>query len=164
VKGTFRVRLTVVDSDGLSNETTRTLAIPDRAPQITSSTPGVGPLTIDAGATQTFTVIAWDPDGDVLTYTWRVDGAAAGGNLSALNFVSTTPGSHTVNVTVSDGSLVASREWTVTVVATGYLALLTSWPFLAFVLAVVVAVLLVLWFRRKRKIERPPRSTNRGNF
>ncbi|HLQ42370.1 MAG TPA: PKD domain-containing protein, partial [Thermoplasmata archaeon] len=163
-KGTFRVRLTVVDSDSLSNETTRMLAIPDRAPQITSSSPGVGPLTVDGGAPLTFAVIAWDPDGDVLTYTWRVDGAAAGGNLSALNFVSTTPGSHTVNVTVSDGSLVASREWTVTVVATGYLALLTSWPFLAFVLAVVVAVLLVLWFRRKRKIERPPRSTNRGNF
>src|SRR2546426_403829 len=163
-KGTFGVRLTVVDSDGLSNETTRTLAIPDRAPQITSSTPGVGPLTIDAGATQTFTVIAWDPDGDVLMYTWRVDGAAAGGNLTALNFASTTPGAHTVNVTVSDGSLVASREWTVTVVAAGHLALVTSWPFLAFVLAVIVAVLLVLWFRRRRKMERPPRSTNRGTF
>src|SRR3989449_188051 len=163
-KGTFGIRLTVVDSDGLSNETTRTLAIPDRAPQITSSTPGVGPLTIDAGATQTFTVIAWDPDGDVLMYTWRVDGAAAGGNLTALNFASTTPGAHTVNVTVSDGSLVASREWTVTVVAAGHLALVTSWPFLAFVLAVIVAVLLVLWFRRRRKMERPPRSTNLGTF
>src|SRR3989454_626464 len=163
-KGTFQIRLAVVDNDGLSNETTRTLAIPDRAPQITSSTPGVGPLTIDAGATQTFTVIAWDPDGDVLMYTWRVDGAAAGGNLSALNFASTTPGAHTVNVTASDGSLVASREWTVTVVAAGYLALVTSWPFLAFVLAVIVAVLLVLWFRRRRKMERPPRSTNRGTF
>src|SRR3989454_513881 len=163
-KGTFQIRLAVVDNDGLSNETTRTLAIPDRAPQITSSTPGVGPLTIDAGATQTFTVIAWDPDGDVLMYTWRVDGAAAGGNLSALNFASTTPGAHTVNVTASDGSLVASREWTVTVVAAGYLALVTSWPFLAFVLAVIVAVLLVWWFRRKRKMERPPRSTNRGTF
>ena len=163
-KGTFQIRLTVVDNDGLSNQTTRTLAVPDRAPQITSSTPGVGPLTIDAGATQTFTVIAWDPDGDALMYTWRVDGAAAGGNLSALNFASTTPGAHVVNVTVSDGSLVASREWTVTVVAAGYLALLTSLPFLAFVLAVIVAVLLVLWFRRKRKMERPPRSTNRGIF
>src|SRR2546427_773900 len=155
-KGTFGVRLTVVDSDGLSNETTRTLAIPDRAPQITSSTPGVGPLTIDAGATQNFTVIAWDPDGDVLMYTWRVDGAAAGGNLSALNFASTTPGAHTLNVTVSDGSLVASREWTVTVVAAGYLALVTSWPFLAFVLAVLVAVLVVWGVRPRRELGRPP--------
>jgi len=163
-KGTFPVQLTVVDNDGLSNETIRTLAIPDRAPQITSSTPGVGPLTIDAGSTQIFTVIVWDPDGDVLMYTWRVDGAATGGNLSALNFASTTPGAHTVNVTVSDGSRVASREWTVTVVAAGYLAILTSWPFLASVLAVIVAVLLVLWFRRRRQIKRPPRSTNRGIF
>src|SRR5256712_1071956 len=163
-KGTFPVQLAVVDNDGLSNETTRTLGIPDRAPQITSSTPGVGPLTIDAGATQTFTVIAWDPDGDVLMYTWRVDGAAAGGNLSALHFASTVPGPHTVNVTVSDGSRVASREWTVTVVAAAHPALVTSWPFLAFVLAVIVALLLVWRLRRKRKMERPPRSTNRGTF
>jgi len=163
-KGNFGVRLTVVDNDGLSNETTRTLTIQDRAPQITSSTPGVGPLTIDAGATQTFTVIAWDPDGDVLMYTWRVDGAVAVGDTSALNFVSTAPGPHTVNVTVSDGSLVASREWTVTVVAGGYPALLTSWPFFAFVFAVIGAIILVWWFRRRRKIDRPPRSTNRGTF
>ncbi len=87
-----------------------------------------------------------------------------GGNTSGLNFVSTTLGPHTVNVTVSDGSLVASREWAVTVVAAGYLALITSWPFLAFVFAVLGAVLLVWWFRRRRKVERPPRSTNRRTF
>jgi glucose/arabinose dehydrogenase len=163
-KGISEIQLTVVDNDGLANQTTRTLAIPDRAPQITSSTPGVGPLTVDAGATQTFTVIAWDPDGDVLTYTWRVDGALAGGNTNALSFASATPGPHTVNVTVSDGSLVASRDWTVTVVEAAFPALLTSWPFLAFVFAVIGAVFLVWWFRRRRKIERPPRSTNRGTF
>jgi len=164
VKGSFGVRLTVVDNLGLSDQTIRTVTVRDRAPQITSSNPGLGPKTVDAGSTQTFAVIAWDPDGDALTYTWRVDGVVTGGNTSGLNFASTTLGPHTVNVTVSDGSLVASREWTVTVVAAGYLAPLTSWPFLAFVLAVIVAVLLVWWFRRKRKIERPPRSTNRGTF
>ena len=163
-KGTFGVRFTVVDNEGLSNETTRSVAVPDRAPQITSSTPGAGPVTLDAGATQTFTVIAWDPDGDPLTYTWRVDGAIAGGNTNGLNFAASTPGPHTVNVTVSDGSLVASREWTVTVVAAGYAAFLTSWPFLAFVFAVIAAVFIVWWFRRRKKVDRPPRSVNRGNF
>src|SRR5439155_7169322 len=45
---------------------------------------GTRPVMVDASATQTFTIIAWDPDGDLLTYTWRVDSAVAGGNASAL--------------------------------------------------------------------------------
>ncbi len=163
-KGTFGVELTVVDNFGLSNHTTRTLAVRDRAPQITSTTPGLDPLTVDASATQTFTVIAWDPDGDVLTYTWRIDGAITGGNTSALNFASAAPGTHVVNITVSDGALVASREWNVTVLANGFPVRLTSWPFYAFVVAVIAAVALVFLVRRRRKREAPPRSPNRENF
>jgi len=163
-KGLFGVELTVVDNLGLSNYTTRAVAVRDRAPQITSSAPGLGPLTLDAGATQTFTVIAWDPDGDVLTYTWRIDGTVAGGNTSALNFASSDSGNHIVNVTVSDGSLVVSREWTVTVVASGLPALITSWPFLAFVVAAIAAVFLIWLVRRRRKREGPPQSPNRESF
>jgi len=163
-KGLFGVELTVVDNLGLSNYTTRAVAVRDRAPQITSSAPGLGPLTVDAGATQTFTVIAWDPDGDVLSYTWRIDGTVAGGNSSALNFASSDSGNHIVNVTVSDGSLVVSREWTVTVVASGLAALITSWPFLAFVVAAIAAVFLIWLVRRRRKREGPPQSPNRESF
>ena len=163
-KGVFGVRLTVADDPGLSNSTTREITVGNRAPQITSSTPGLGPVMVDASATQTFTIIAWDPDGDLLTYTWRVDSAVAGGNASALNFASAAPGPHTVNVTVSDGSLVASREWNVTVVANGFSSLITSWPFFAFIFAVVAAILLIWLVRRKRKREAPPRSPPRGAF
>jgi len=152
-----------VDNLGLSNHTARAITVGDRAPQITSSSPGVGPLTVDAGATQTFTAIAWDPDGDVLSYTWRVDGTVAGGNTSALNFASGAPGNHIVNVTVSDGSLVVSREWTVTVVTNGLVAFVTSWPFLALVAAAIVAVV-VIWLARRRKRGAPPRSPDRGSF
>ena len=159
----FGVELTVVDNLGLSNHTARAITVGDRAPQITSSSPGVGPLTVDAGATQTFTAIAWDPDGDVLSYTWRVDGTVAGGNTSALNFASGAPGNHIVNVTVSDGSLVVSREWTVTVVTNGLVAFVTSWPFLALVAAAIVAVV-VIWLARRRKRGAPPRSPDRGSF
>src|SRR5207249_11041156 len=127
-------------------------------------TPGLGPVTVDASVTQTFTIIAWYPDGDVLAYTWRVDNAVAGGNATALNFVSAAPGPHTVNVTVSDGSLVASQEWNVTVVANGFFALVTSWPFFAFVFAVVAAIPLVWLVRRKRKREAPPRLPPPGAF
>jgi len=163
-KGTFGIELTVVDNLGLSNHTTRAITVRDRAPQVTSSTPGLGPVTVDASATQTFTIIAWDPDGDVLAYTWRVDNVVAGGNASALNFASAALGHHTVNVTVSDGSLVASREWNVTVVANGFSTLITSWPFFAFVFAVLLAIPLVWLVRRKRKREVPPRSPPRGAF
>src|SRR5205807_2557857 len=139
--GVFTVNLTVVDNQTLSSSATHQVTVnaPPRAGfQFAPTTLFVGISVTFDGSTST------DPDGDALMYTWRVDGAAAGGNLSALNFASSTPVAHTVNVTVSDGSLVASREWTVTVVAAGYLALLTSLPFVAFVLAVIVAVLLVL--------------------
>src|SRR2546427_8940304 len=162
-KGTFRVELTVVDNLGISNRTAQTITVGDRAPQITSSTPGLGPLTVGAGATQTFTVIAWDPDGDALSYTWRVDGTVAGGNSSALNFVSGAPGTHIVNVTVSDGSLVVSREWTAPVVANELSPLATSWPFLAFVAPAIAAVFLIWFVRRRRKRDEPPRSPNRGS-
>src|SRR5207245_1280850 len=52
-KGAFGVELTVVDNLGLSNHTTRAIAVRDRAPQITSSTPGFGPLNDHGRATQT---------------------------------------------------------------------------------------------------------------
>src|SRR3989454_84125 len=162
-KGTVRVELTVVDNLGISNRTAQAITVGDRAPQITSSTPGLGPLTVGAGATQTFTVIAWDPDGDALSYTWRVDGTVADGNSSALNFVSGAPGTHIVNVTVSDGSLVVSREWRATVVANELSPLATSWPFPAFVAAAIAAVFLIWFVRRRRKRDEPPRSPNRGS-
>jgi len=68
-----------------------------------------------------------------------------------------------VNVTVSDGSLVVSREWTVTVVTNGLVAFVTSWPFLALVAAAIVAVV-VIWLARRRKRGAPPRSPDRGSF
>ena len=154
VKGDFGVDLTVVDNLGSSNRTTQTISVRDRPPQITSSTPGLGPLTVEASATQRFTIIAWDPDGDVLTYTWRVDGALSGANAS-LNFGSAAPGTHVVNVTVSDGALVASREWTVTVVASALPALITLWVPIAIVVAVIVAIFFTRFLRR-RKREPPP--------
>jgi len=155
VKGDFGVGLTVVDNLGSSNRTTQTISVRDRPPQITSSTPGLGPLTVEASATQTFTVIAWDPDGDVLTYTWRVDGALSGANTGSLDFASAAPGTHVVNVSVSDGALVASREWTVTVIASALPGLITLWVPIAIVVAVIVAIFFTRFLRR-RKREPPP--------
>src|SRR5439155_8126645 len=127
----------------------------NRAPQILSSDPGLGPVVLASGVNRTFSVLAWDPDGDVLTYAWRVDGVVVGGNASAFDFLR-APGDHTVNVTVSDGSLATWREWAVTVSPPGggIPALL---PLIAGVLLGVVLLFLVLfvWWRRRKTQDAP---------
>src|SRR6266566_6696365 len=154
-KGTFTASLVVVDDAGLSNQTTATIDVRNRAPQMSSS-PGLGPVTVNTGATQTFTVTGSDPDGDALTYIWRVDGSVVG-NANVFTFTGTTPGTHTVNVTVSDGSLAVSREWTVTVASPSLLS--STWPFALLAFVVLGAVVLVWWTRRRRRPDKPPPPT-----
>jgi glucose/arabinose dehydrogenase/chitodextrinase len=153
-KGAFTASLVVVDDAGLSNRTTSMIVVRNRAPQIQSSSPGLGPVAVPAGSTQTFTVTASDPDGDSLTYTWRVDGSVAGGNTNSFDFAGASPGAHTVNVTVSDGSLAVSREWTVAVAGPSLFS--SVWPFTLLAVVVLAAVLLVWWARRKRRPAQPP--------
>jgi len=125
--------------------------------QIVQGMPATFSLTIGAGSTQRFAVNASDPDGDILTYTWRVNGAVVGGNTNAFNF-SGTPGGYVVNVTVSDGSLSASREWTVTVgtEVVGPSPLFSGiWPYAILLVIILVAILLIALARRRRKPEEP---------
>jgi hypothetical protein len=106
------------------------------------------------GSTQTFTVAGSDADGDVLTYTWRVDASVVGGNTDVFVFTAEAPGLHTVNVTVSDGSLAVSREWSVTVASPSLL--LTLWPFPILANVVLCTVLVLWWMRGMRRREQPP--------
>ena len=152
-KGAFTAALVVVDDAGLSNRTTATIDVRNRAPQMSTS-PGLGPVTVDVGAPQTFTVTGSDPDGDALTFTWRVDGSVLGGTANVFTFTGTAPGTHTVNVTVSDGSLAVSREWTVTVTSPSLLS--SAWPFALLAFVVLGVVVLVWWTRRRRRPDKPP--------
>jgi len=120
---------------------------------ITASNPAGNP-TQEAGTPRPFSVTATDPDGDILTYTWRVDGQARGGNSSAFDLSGAGPGTYTVNVTVSDGQLADWHEWTVTVTPAS-----PNWAWVAVpILAAVLVVIFVLW-RRRRKREATPAST-----
>src|SRR3989442_13512906 len=60
-------------------------------------------------------VVASDPDGDLLTYSWLVDGLSVGGSSSAYVFHGSNVGTHVVRVLVSDGRAEASIAWTIEV-------------------------------------------------
>jgi PKD repeat protein len=117
-KGRFTVTLTVEDDAGLTNSTTTVIVVRNRAPIIVSSDPAPGALNLTTGSQRTFAVTASDPDRDPLTYAWRINGTAAGQDEATLTFAPPGPGTYVVNVTVSDGTSSASREWRVTVAAT----------------------------------------------
>jgi glucose/arabinose dehydrogenase/chitodextrinase len=154
-KGSFTVTLTVQDNAEMTNTTSTPIEVRNRAPRITSPTPGDTSVTIAAGANHTFSISASDPDGDSLVYVWRIDGVAAGENPT-LNFQESDPGTYVVNVTVSDGDDSVSREWTVTVPqpvrALGWPDL---WPTAALLAAIAGATGFVAWRRHRRRRKEP---------
>jgi glucose/arabinose dehydrogenase/PKD repeat protein len=149
-KGRFTVNLTVENDVGMTNRTSSFVEVRNRPPQITSSAPEPGSVTMADGSNRTFAVTATDPDGDDLAYTWRIDGASRGGGPS-LNFVPSSPGNYRVNVTVSDGTSSTSREWNVTVSPPNVSPEGVSlWPVAAVLAAIAGAAAFVGWRRRAR--------------
>ena len=65
-----------------------------------------------------FGVTATDPNGDPLSYVWKLDDAVQGTNATQ-TIVFSQLGDHVVGVWVSDGELADSMFWDVTVVASG---------------------------------------------
>ncbi|MFA6320698.1 MAG: FG-GAP-like repeat-containing protein, partial [Candidatus Omnitrophota bacterium] len=87
------------------------------APQIGSYIPATLNVSVDEGSSLAFSVAASDADDDAVSYSWKIDGSDASVSDSQLTYSPAvgTAGTHTVNVTVSDGSLAAQCTWTVTV-------------------------------------------------
>jgi chitodextrinase len=156
-RGSFPVRLVVTDDVGWTNDTRRFANIENRPPSILSAHPE-SPALVGVSEPMTFSVLASDPDGDVLTYSWTVDGAPANSSSSTFVFVGRTPGAHVVRVVATDGSAEASFVWQVEVrarptAAPPFMDLGTGIAFLGVVLfgsAIVVAVYALL--SRKRRI------------
>ncbi|MCK6472077.1 MAG: Ig-like domain-containing protein [Planctomycetes bacterium] len=117
---TFRV------SDGSLNSNTATISITvtssNDAPVIDSA-PWATPNPVVLPATSTVSVVASDPDGDALTYTWsKFSGTGTVGfspNGTALSESSSatfsTAGTYVLRVTVFDGSLSTTGDVTVVV-------------------------------------------------
>ncbi len=119
--GTHNV--TVIVTDGTFNVpvtwTVTVNAAGNHAPTIDSTTPAGTTYSMQVSTSQTFSVTASDVDGDTLSYAWTLDGAPVGTNSASYAYTApASAGTHTIVITVSDGTDTATHTWTVTVIAT----------------------------------------------
>lgn len=87
-------------------------------PTIDSFSPAGAMVNLIQGDSKAFSVTASDADNNPLTYSWKVNGAAVGGNSSSYTFAANQAGQFTVRITVTDGIGAATppyHEWTVNV-------------------------------------------------
>ena len=156
--GTFTVRLAVADDLGAVDNVAGSIEIGNRGPSIVSASPQAS-IVLGPGDAETLVVVASDPDGDLLTYSWLVDGLSVGGSSSAYVFHGSSVGTHVVRVLVSDGRAEASFAWTIEVRArpqppTGHLEPVGAGLFVqvlsASALVALGVILLIQNLRRRR--------------
>ena len=156
--GTFTVRLAVADDLGAVDNVAGSIEIGNRGPSIVSASPQAS-IVLGPGDAETLVVVASDPDGDLLTYSWLVDGLAVGGSSSVYVFHASSVGTHVVRVLVSDGRAEASFAWTIEVRArpqppTGHLEPVGEGLFVqvlsASALVALGVILLIQNLRRRR--------------
>jgi hypothetical protein len=128
----------------------------DRPPMITSAIPVESPVVFRKDEPPNFFVLAKDPDGDALTYSWKLDGVPIPGtNKLFFEARSLQPGTHNLSVTVSAGGLNATVWWEVRVQDSS-VTVSRGIPFMAAMLAVVIAMVVVIMIlapvlRRRRR-------------
>ena len=135
--GTCIFALRVTDAEGTSVERTFTLEVqedPNHAPVIESWAPSAARFRLDPGATTNLSVVAYDPDGDELTYSWGIyneywNWLEDGDSTNAVYAFSRSvgqEGTNIVEVRVSDGSRDAYQSWTILVQEKTPLAIATD--------------------------------------
>lgn len=116
--GTYTITVTVTDSNDNSVDSSVTIVVeepgppplPD-APLITSFT--FDPPHVDEGATATLMVVATDPQGETLTYTWEDDNAASGefvGSGATVTWSADTAGEYEITCTVTNESALSVSD------------------------------------------------------
>ena len=131
--GTYTVKATFTDDEGASGSVSWTVGVGDstepanRAPSVSRVSPTSSSLTLTTGASRTFTARATDPDANITSYEWTVNGRGVGnsGTLTDTGNVSQTfthpfssSGTYTVKATFTDDEGASgSVSWTVRVAA-----------------------------------------------
>lgn len=111
------IKITANDSGGASTTANVTLKVSDsnHAPVINSYSPNSTTLTSALNQKTYFSVNASDPDGDPITYSWNVYKSNGSFVTSSTNqsfsFSSTSPGSYTVKIIISDGEFSKYNSW-----------------------------------------------------
>ena len=123
--GTSIVVVNITDGDLISSHSWILTVLADsdfnEAPVIVNYYPLTNP-SIDDTEIQEFNITANDPDGDALTYSWYLNGTNVGGNSSSYIFVANTThiGTSIVVVNITDGDLISTNSWNLTVIASTY--------------------------------------------
>jgi hypothetical protein len=106
----------VVDGKGGADQTTVAIIVRnvDRAPEKVSCHP-TKDTTAVSGQLLTFWVNYRDPDGDVLHYSWKVDGVTRGSDSPMFQYTVDQyfSGRQTVDVFIGDGVVTVSQRWVV---------------------------------------------------
>jgi hypothetical protein len=110
-------QITAVVSDGSLTDTAKATLTVNHKPVMSSRTPATV-SQISRNVATTFTVNATDPDGNTLTFAWKVNGVAesATGNTLTKTFTDGHNTAKTVTATFSDpGGLKDSTTWSFTI-------------------------------------------------
>ena len=89
---------------------------PNQPPTILSYAPEITFFTLTAPDSCSFTLTAFDPDGDELRYSWLLGDSVISSKETAV-FRAGRAGEYTIRGTARDGERRASRDWHVTVVS-----------------------------------------------
>ena len=127
--GTYTVKAAFTDEGGSSGYVTWTVDVVNRSPVISSATPSPSStVTLTTGDSQTFEATVSDPDNNLKSWDWSVDGTSedsgtwgtllsstpAGSVTKSFSHTFSSVGTYTVKATFTDAeSESASEEWTV---------------------------------------------------
>jgi len=103
--GTYAITCTVYDGKGGEDSESVNISVSEinHSPVISGLT--ANPSSIDINQNSTITCIAYDPDGDTLTYTWAKNGGTISGSGSAVTWTApNTAGTYTITCTASDNN------------------------------------------------------------
>jgi hypothetical protein len=155
LSGAYMFRLVVTDTfSGMSADSV-VITATNRPPIILSVNPMERSVTVDSGTRQTLSIVAVDPDSDLLTYTWRVGGVLSGNNSPSYE-LEASGGTYVINVTISDGEAEIWHEWSISTSAPpGVLLSPLVWLTVIIILVAIIIVALIVAIRRRRRRKEP---------